>query len=173
MFGAVLLPNIVLASDITPSNIIELTNHEREIRGLESLKEDSALTKAASTKSTNMIARNYFEHFAFGISPWMLIEMAGYNSGYGYSYAGENLAMDFNTAEGVVNAWMKSPAHRQNILNSNFEDIGVGVVKGEYTEADGQKHNTVMVSQMFAKKKSIVLSVASSFLSKLFGITNK
>ena len=173
LFGLILLPRLVFASDITPSNIISLTNQERQLRGLQSLKSDVFLTKAASSKSSVMISRNYFDHFAFGISPWVLIDNSGYNNGYGYAFAGENLAMDFNTAEGVVNAWMNSPAHRQNILNPNFEDTGIGVATGQFTEADGQKHQTIMVTQMFAKKKSVALAIASNFLSKIFGITNK
>jgi hypothetical protein len=44
---------------------------------------------------------------------------------------GENLAMgDFSTSAEVVTAWMKSPAHRRNILDPLYSEIGVSVNKG-------------------------------------------
>ena len=49
---------------------------------------------------------------------------------YDYSYAGENLAMDFHSAEKMEDAWMKSPTHRANILNEKYKDIGVAVKAG-------------------------------------------
>jgi uncharacterized protein YkwD len=157
----------VSASAITDDNIIELTNQERQLRGLKTLKKDNQLDQAADMKSSNMIARNYFEHYAFGISPWMIIK----NTGYDYQIAGENLAMDFNTAEGVVGAWMKSSTHRSNILNPEFEEIGVGVVKGEYSISETDSHNTYMVTQMLGKKKPRFLAIASDILTKIFGIS--
>jgi uncharacterized protein YkwD len=162
----VLLPLKTSASDITSENVISEINSIRVTNGLKPLKTDPALSNAATLKSNNMIDRGYFDHYAYGLTPWMLIT----NSGYDYQYAGENLAMDFNTTEGMVNAWMNSPAHRQNILNKNFQDIGVGVVKGVFTTASGQSHKTTMVTQMFGKKKSPILSVTSKFLYRLFGI---
>lgn len=160
-----LLPGVVSASDINIQSVVFLTNQERTLNGLKPLNQDLDLDQAAYLKSANMIARNYFDHFAFGLSPWLIIR----NSGYDYQIAGENLAMDFNSSEGMVSAWMNSTNHRKNILNPDFEDIGIGVVKGEFTESDGIKHETTMVTQMFGKKKSAFISFAAKILNRIFG----
>ena len=47
---------------------------------------------------------------------------------------GENLAWgagaNRSSPRGIVAAWMESPPHRQNILDSRFREIGIGVVEG-------------------------------------------
>lgn len=144
--------SISKASDITPQNLETLINSERVTDGLIPLKINDQLDAAANAKSDDMLNRNYFEHYAFGLTPWNFIIKAGYN----YLYAGENLAMDFDTAEGNVNAWMNSPAHKANILNSDYTDMGMGVVKGVYTDSSGS-HETIMVTNMFGRQKPIVL----------------
>lgn len=168
-FVFVFTPKTALATAISNQKIVELINKERTVRGLNPLNIDEDLCRAANLKSSNMLAKNYFEHFAYGVSPWVLIQ----NSGYNYQYAGENLAKDFVTAEGVVAAWMASPAHRKNLLSSDFEDVCVGIAKGNFTENDGQTHETIMVTQMFGKRKPVILSVASEILYRVFGIINR
>ncbi len=160
----VLTYSAAFASDITPDNLINLINKERSARGIPSLKLNENLDNAASLKAKDMINRNYFEHYAFNLTPWDFIE----NSGYDYLYAGENLAMDFNTSEGVVKAWMNSPAHRDNILNPDFTETGIGVVKGEYNE-NGIYHDTIMVSNMFGRKKPAIIKVFNYLAKNLFG----
>lgn len=166
ILGALIIPTVASASDISVGKILELTNTERLERGIKPLVVDFSLSQAAGSKSTIMIAKNYFDHFGYGISPWSLM----LNSGYDYQIAGENLAMDFNTSEAMVQAWMNSPMHRQNILNPKYEDIGVGVVKGAFVNSDGTSHETIMVTQMFGKKKPAILSVTSKILSRVFGL---
>jgi hypothetical protein len=61
--------------------------------------------------------------------------------------AGENLAVDFEEAENVEDAWMNSPGHRANILNKEYEDIGIGIAQGTF-----QGHNSIFVVQMFGTK---------------------
>jgi uncharacterized protein YkwD len=145
---------IASASEITAENVINVVNKEREARMLKPLKNSDLLMKAAEDKSRHMIIHNYFEHYALGLTPWSFI----INSGYDYSIAGENLAMGFKTSEGLVEAWMNSPTHRANILNPDYEDIGVGIVKGAFTE-DGEKIDTVMTTNMLAKPKPVISRV--------------
>lgn len=154
------------ASDITTQNIIDKTNQIRVLQGLEPLKVDQSLSQAANLKSVNMINRNYFDHYKFGLTPWIIIK----NAGYDYDLAGENLAMDFKTSEGVVDAWLNSPTHRKNILNDNFEDIGVGIVKGEFTDEDGSAHQTIMVTQMFGRKKTNIITIANHIFNRIVDI---
>lgn len=134
-------------STITKEKVIELTNKEREKLNLPPVKENSELDKAAEAKALNMFEENYWAHFApSGKSPWDFI----LGSGYTFTYAGENLAKNFYTSEEVVKAWMNSPSHRENIVGSKYEDIGIAVVEGNL---NGQK--TTLVVQMFGTTNHI------------------
>lgn len=116
-----------ISSSITQQKIIELTNAQRIKSGLGPVVENEALDKAAKLKGQNMIEENYWAHFApSGKSPWDFILGAGYK----FTYAGENLAKNFQTDEDVVNAWMNSPSHRDNLLNTHYKDVGIAVVEG-------------------------------------------
>jgi len=143
--GLVGIPE-VMASSVTPSNIIALTNQQRATAGLNTLNVDSRLTAAAQAKANNMFSEQYWDHFGpNGETPWMFISQAGYQ----YVYAGENLAKGFRTAEGVYEAWMASPTHRDNIMSGNYKDIGVAVVEGVLL---GKQ--TTLVVQMFGNLTS-------------------
>ena len=130
-----------ISSNIDQKEVIELTNKEREKKGLPAVKENEALDRAAELKAQNMFAENYWAHFApYGKSPWDFI----LGTGYKFTFAGENLAKNFYSSDDVVKAWMQSPTHRDNLLNSNYRDIGIAVVEGIL---NGQK--TTLVVQEF------------------------
>lgn len=116
------------ATNINRASVISLTNQERTSRGIPALKENSQLNNSAAAKAEHMFAQNYWAHFApDGTSPWYFYNQVGYK----YAWAGENLARDFSTSEGVIAGWMASKAgHRENLLNPNFSDIGIGVLNG-------------------------------------------
>jgi len=164
---AILLNSIIyscaFASAITPDNVVRLINIEREKKGMEKLKVDGSLNQAALLKTKDMLNRDYFEHYAFGLTPWDFIKLADYN----YLYAGENLAMDFNTSEGMVNAWMNSPRHRDNILSSEYTETGIGIVKGEYTEK-GKSRETIMVTNTFGRKKPTIIKIYDLIARNIF-----
>ncbi len=128
------------ASSITPEEIVELTNQKRTGNGIAPLKINGQLNEAAQQKAADMFALNYWSHVSpRGLHPWSFIS----NAGYYYLYAGENLARDFYNAGGVVEAWMNSSTHRDNILNKKYQDIGVAVVDGVL-----QDQETTLVVQM-------------------------
>jgi len=139
------LPQILgYASQISPAEIIRLTNIERQSTGLNPVSEDPQLDQAASQKAADMFARNYWAHVSpIGTQPWAFISGAGYS----YRYAGENLARDFSDPGSVVQAWMNSPSHRENLLSSRYENIGVAVVDGTLEGRD-----TTLVVQMFGTR---------------------
>jgi hypothetical protein len=88
---------------------------------------DARLNQSATLKAQNMFAENYWAHVSpSGIQPWYWFTQAGYS----YSYAGENLAKDFDTTSGTIQGWMNSPGHRANILNPNYTDVGFAVENG-------------------------------------------
>lgn len=153
------------ASSVSTDNIETLINQERTSRGLDPLTDNSQLDQAALSKSADMISRKYFEHYAYGLSPWDFIK----NQNYDYLYAGENLAMDFQTSEAMVSAWMNSPMHRKNILNPDYTEMGVGVVKGQFTDAGGTRE-TYMVTNMFASPRPAIIRVFDNIVSKVKSI---
>lgn len=136
-------PNPAEFSTITINRIIELTNKARQEQGLLPLKHNQTLDLAAQKKAENMLKNNYFSHTSpDGIKPWHWFKQVEYN----YTFAGENLAMNFIEAEDAIQAWLDSPSHRDNILSENYEDIGVAVAIGVL---EGQE--TTLVVQLFGK----------------------
>jgi hypothetical protein len=153
---------LVFASDINTSELVSLTNSERVSRGLNALTVDSRLVAAAKAKGEDMIAKDYWAHYGpNGESPWQFILGAGYN----YVYAGENLAKDFSSAAPIHSAWMASPSHRDNILNINFENIGIAAVTGEF-----QGQETTIVVQMFGSEGILIEEPSSDVLTENEGL---
>ena len=115
------------ATDITTTKLFELSNREREKQSLQPLQYNKELSMAAQKKAADMFVKDYWAHFASdGTTPWSFM----LNSGYQYEYAGENLAKNFLFSQGVVDAWMNSPTHKENILRKDYTEVGYGVVNG-------------------------------------------
>lgn len=134
----------VYASEITPAKILELTNRSRIQEELPALSVSTELSKAAEAKAHDMFLYDYFAHTSpKGIDPWYWIK----KSGYEYEYAGENLAMDFLSAEAVHQALINSATHRANILNSHYKEIGIAAVSGEF-----ENRTTTIVVEMFGSR---------------------
>lgn len=132
--------------------IVSQTNAFREFLGLGDLKENTVLDQAASQKLQNMITNQYFAHTSpAGISPWHWIE----TNNYGYTYAGENLAIGFLTAKDTVDAWENSPSHRANLANPNFKEMGVAVAPAKIQNSEG-----FLVVQLFGTPKPAKPAVA-------------
>lgn len=109
------------------SKILELTNAEREKNGLNPLKWDNSLAELAKEHCEDMINRDYFAHNTpEGKTPFDRMK----ESGISYWSAGENIAAGQYSPEKAFEEWLKSPSHKRNILNDDFEYLGVGVVKG-------------------------------------------
>lgn len=118
-------------STLSIYGVIKYTNTAREQNGgLLALAENTTLDRDAQMKLSDMFAKQYFEHVSpTGVGPAELAKAVGYS----YVIVGENLALgDFAGDFGVVTAWMNSPGHRANILNTHYQEIGVAVGKGMY-----------------------------------------
>ncbi|OIN91532.1 hypothetical protein AUJ42_01765 [Candidatus Collierbacteria bacterium CG1_02_44_10] len=149
-----LLPGVLgYASQIDPSRVIELTNNERLNAGLTIVKQNQELSQAAQAKAADMFAHNYWAHVSpTGTEPWSFIT----SSGYKYQHAGENLARDFGNPSDIVKAWMASPTHRQNLLDSRYKDIGIAVMDGYLNGVE-----TTLVVQIFGTPQTSVSNIAS------------
>jgi len=129
-------------ASVLPSVLIGFTNQDRTEQGLDVLTPDDVLAKAAQLKAEDMAAKGYFSHVSpDGRTPWYWLDQVGYP----YSYAGENLAIDFKDSKEVEDAWMASPAHHANIMKPQYTRIGIGTAEGMY---EGEK--TTFVVQYFA-----------------------
>ena len=126
--------SVALASEINDENVIKYVNEARKKEGLAGLEASPKLKEVATLKANDMVTRKYFAHTSpQGLTPWYWFEKVGYD----YRYAGENLAINFITAEEQQKAWMNSPTHRKNILNVDYKEIGVAVVAGEINGEEG------------------------------------
>ncbi|OGH06421.1 MAG: hypothetical protein A2W22_06470 [Candidatus Levybacteria bacterium RBG_16_35_11] len=130
-----------ISTGMSIDQLLALTNQKRIENGLTPLALNSQLSVAAENKASDMFSKNYWAHNSpDGKTPWDFISSAGYS----YAYAGENLARGFNNSDQVINAWMASPEHRQNMLSSNYKNIGFAIRPGNLTGED-----TVLVVEMF------------------------
>lgn len=131
------------ATDISVDKLNQLTNEQRQNNSLSPLSLNSTLSLAAQRKAENMFAENYWSHYSpDGKTPWDFILGAGYQ----YEYAGENLAKNFLFSNGVVDAWMNSTTHRENILKKEYTEVGYAIVNGIL---NGEQ--TTIVVQEFGK----------------------
>jgi len=142
-------PRTVFFADLTKTNLIELANTTREYFGFQTLKENPVLNEAAYLKAKDMIEKGYFSHYSpEGITPWYWLEKSGYN----FRLAGENLAIGFLDPEQVHRAWMDSSSHKENILNPNYQEIGIAVLRDNF-----QGNETTLVVQFFGTQKATIL----------------
>jgi uncharacterized protein YkwD len=134
------------AANISVDDVVRLTNEKRAEAGLPPLTYSPDLSRAALEKGDDMITKDYWAHVApDGTQPWYFFNDVGYK----YRYAGENLAKDFSTAQAAVDAWMASPSHKENILSSKYDDIGIAVVEGDMNGVD-----TTIIVQLFGRRYS-------------------
>ncbi|MFD7878123.1 CAP domain-containing protein [Streptomyces sp. NPDC059766] len=109
------------------AEVLKLVNEERAKVGCSALTASGSLTQLAEAFSEDMAQRNFFDHTdPDGATPWDRAAKAGISS-----LGGENIARGQTDAEAVMEAWMNSPGHRANILNCDFNTLGVGVHFGE------------------------------------------
>jgi len=133
-----------------------LVNIQRTNNGLNPLSFDSELADISRSHSQDMAQNNFFEHTNLrGQDPTNRANAAGYScyKDYGSYYTegiAENIALTpiYSSVEGcgsttnldslaecIVNGWMTSPGHRENILTSTYDKEGVGIAYSEDNQA--------------------------------------
>ncbi len=112
------------AMNSNEKEVFNLINQQRINNGLNALKVDEEVQRVARIKAQDMVENNYFSHTSpiYG-SPFNMLNSFKIS----YKTAGENIAGNSSNS-GAVNAWMNSAGHKANILNSNFNYTGIGVV---------------------------------------------
>lgn len=140
-------------TNLSASTLLVDTNNYRVQNNESSLTLNNDLMVAAQTKANDMVARDYWSHDTpNGIPPWTFIT----NAGYLYQSAGENLAYGFISSQAVLSAWMNSTEHRDNILNSSFQNVGFGIAYS--SNYQGQGPETLVVAEYGQPASQVVLA---------------
>jgi uncharacterized protein YkwD len=106
------------------SSILDLVNEHRESLGLSSLKPIAEISVEAESHNYYMLEIGKVSHDNFGIRYENLVKTVGAKA------VSENVGYGYRTAEAVVNAWLNSDGHRENI-EGNHSHFGVSVVDDE------------------------------------------
>jgi uncharacterized protein YkwD len=115
-----------IALKVAEKRMLDLHNQKRRGQDLRRLCVHPALQRAARDHSQDMIRRDYFAHGDVGK------RLKRY--GYGWSRCGENIAPDPGSPSPgpTFDTWMESSAHRSNILDRKFREVGIGLATGSH-----------------------------------------
>lgn len=116
---------------ITPEEqeMLDSVNEERSRESLAPVTWCPALARSATAHSQDMAAENYFEHQSLdGREVWDRAKAEGYD----YQTVGENIAVGQRDVAEVMQGWMDSPGHRENIMKPDYTHLGSGMASGDF-----------------------------------------
>lgn len=143
------------AAAVVTASLVTLLNTDRTDNNLPTLTVNPVLTAVAQAKADDMAKLGYFAHNSpEGKTPWYWFKQEGYS----FVSAGENLAIDFSDSADVERAWMNSPGHRANLLNTTFTEVGIATAVGNYNG-----HKTTFVVQEFGTPAKTVQKIEQTF----------
>ncbi len=153
------------ATSVNSQDLLIATNNQRQANDQSRLVLNDKLAQAAQAKANDMVTRNYWSHNTpDGQPPWIFIDRFGYS----YQKAGENLAYGFATSDDTISGWMNSAAHRTNLLDSAYKEVGFGFANS----ADYQKNGpeTVVVA-MYGTPLSVATGLTLNSTSQPLATT--
>jgi uncharacterized protein YkwD len=128
-----------------------LINEERAKAGIRPVRANASLRRAAAGHSNDMVQDGFFEHTSPSGRTFIdRISNTGYTRGARRWLVGENLVWGSgsqSTPQSLVEAWMGSPAHRENLLRERFREVGVAAARG--TPFDASEANGVTISSEY------------------------
>jgi len=143
-----IIPCSRFLATVLPGVLVDMTNITRQEANLNLLNQNSLLEQAAKLKAEDMALKGYFSHTSpEGIAPWYWFDKVGYK----FAYAGENLAVNFLDSSILHQAWLNSPSHKANIINSNFSEIGISTSQGIY-----KGKQAIFVVQLFGTQNTAI-----------------
>ena len=122
----------IASSGSVEEAVITRTNAERKVAGLRPLVSSPQLDEVARRHAANMARRDQMKHDLDGHSPADRVKAVGFE----FRAVGENIASKQPTPTAAVDAWMKSPGHRRNLLGEEYTHLGVGMA----VNADGEPY---------------------------------
>lgn len=114
----------------TQTTVLAAINAQRVPAGAGTLQIHAVLQAMAQAHAQDMAARGYFSH----TSPdGVTFEQRLASSGYASGAAAENIGLTTSNAlTDIVDGWLRSPPHRENMLNTTYHGVGIGVASGGY-----------------------------------------
>jgi hypothetical protein len=158
---AFVIPEVIVAEQ---GRVIELTNEVRAREGVAPLVYEEKLALSSLYKADDMAELNYFDHV--GPDGRRLRDFLR-DVGYTYSVAGENLAVGFSSPEAMVQAWVESPTHFANLIDTDFDQIGVGGSVGVYGGFPA-----IYIVQHFGKPRVVDTRVEIDSLDRVRGVVD-
>jgi uncharacterized protein YkwD len=127
------------------TKLLELTNQERKAKEVPPLRANSLLAKVARAHSANMARQQKMDHVLDGKTPFDRMREAGYK----FQRGAENVASGTPAMKlpAIMQLWMNSKGHRENILNADYTEIGIGIARGQ----DGKVYYTQVFARPFGK----------------------
>lgn len=116
--------------------VFAIVNQEREAADVAPLKYNSALERSAQLHAEDMHDNDYFDHMS--LDGRSFVDRTN-DAGYDGTPRGENIAFGQRNPEAVMQSWMQSTGHRNNILNPGFTEIGVGFQNGRWVQVFGSR----------------------------------
>ncbi|MCL2116661.1 MAG: CAP domain-containing protein [Methanobrevibacter sp.] len=138
LFCLAIIPMVFVGEAVAASTsyeyqVLDLINNERSKVGAAPLEMDNELFSAAKTRTQEI--KRKFSHIRPDGSQYFTVSS---------KVRAENIANGQKTPKSVMNSWMNSPMHRNNILNPRYKSIGIGYIGG----------NTPYWVQLFGDKKA-------------------
>jgi len=140
-------------ADAIETEMILLTNREREQHGLKPLQRNEVLMRSALLHTLDMAENRFISHT--GSDGSTLATRALHAGTTRWAILGENVACGQQSAVEVVQGWMNSPGHRANILHEQYEEIGVAYINGLVMATDGTWVKAGYWTQHFGAQWSI------------------
>jgi len=126
--------------------LLDRVNRERRAAGVPPMREEPLLDETAQRHAADMLARSYYDHDSpEGTTVLERSRAAGYRP----NMTAENIARGQYSIEEVMDGWISSPIHRENILSPLFADIGSGLAVGK--NANGYQ---ILWVQCFGRSKT-------------------
>lgn len=135
---------LAYATSLSGQELLNDTNQARSANGQKALVMNADLVKAAQAKANDMALRNYWSHNTpAGNPPWVFVTATGYE----YQKIGENLAAGFSDSQATISGWMASTEHRENMLDSEYTQVGFGFANNpNYTSSGSGGPMTIVVA---------------------------
>ena len=111
---------------------MKLINDYRVSKGLNALEQVAYVSVKSEEHDQYMITKNVVSHDGFVSRSEDIVKVVGAKN------VGENIAYNYNTPEGAVNAWLNSASHKENI-EGNFTHFGIAIRENATT---GKKYYT-------------------------------
>jgi hypothetical protein len=119
------VPSSPATGTVAEQYLFSAANAERTQRGVQPLKWDETLHRAAQRHAGEMAARESISHQYPGE---LDLPERGRAAGARFTVIAENVAEAWSAPE-IHDAWMRSPDHRANLLDSRVDSVGISVTR--------------------------------------------